>query len=95
MAIERQPRRERIEVRATSEEKQLIAAAAAESGKDMTGFVMGEILPAAQKVMERAQRILVSERDYQAILDALENPPEPTPRLLAAFQRRHERLAGD
>lgn len=95
MTTGRPTRRERIELRATSEEKELLVAAAAESGSDVTTFVLGQALPAAQEVVDRARRLVVSERDYALILRLLEDPPEPTPALVAAFKRRRERLARD
>jgi uncharacterized protein (DUF1778 family) len=39
-------------------------------------------------VVDRAERIRLSERDTVRILRLLENPPKPTPALLAAVRRR-------
>ena len=82
------PRGERIELRATSEEKRLLAAAAAHERLDLTSFIMRNALPAAWDVMERAERIVLSERDGERVLALLENPPEPTPALMDAARRR-------
>jgi uncharacterized protein (DUF1778 family) len=88
MAANTATRDDRIELRATREEKRLLAAAAAHERLDVTSFIMRNVLPAAREVMNRAERIVLSERDTQRVLDLLENPPEPTPALLAAARRR-------
>jgi uncharacterized protein (DUF1778 family) len=81
----------RIELRATREEKRILAAAAAHERLDVTSFIMRTVLPAAREVVDRAERIALSERDTTRILDLLENPPPPTPALLAAARRRAAR----
>ena len=84
-------RTDRIELRATREEKRLLAAAAAHERLDVTGFILRSALPAARDVLDRAERIVLSERDSVRVLDLLENPPKPTPALLAAARRRAAR----
>jgi uncharacterized protein (DUF1778 family) len=74
----------RLELRVAGEEKRLLAAAAAYERLDVTSFVMRSALPAAREVIERHERIVLSERDSLRILDLLENPPPPTPALLEA-----------
>jgi ribosomal protein S27AE len=46
---------------------------------------------AAGDVADRAERILLRERDTVRVLDLLENLPSPTPALLAAAKRRAAR----
>jgi uncharacterized protein (DUF1778 family) len=84
-------RDDRIELRATKEEKRLLATAAAHERLDVTSFIMRTVLPAARDVVDRAERIVLSERDTVRVLELLENPPEPTPALLAAARRRAAR----
>jgi len=81
----------RIELRATRDEKRVLAAAAAHERLDVTSFIMRTVLPAAREVVDRAERIALSQRDTTRILDLLENPPPPTPALLAAARRRAAR----
>jgi uncharacterized protein (DUF1778 family) len=81
-------REDRIELRATKEEKRILAAAAAYERLDVTSFIMRNVLPTARKVVDRAERIVVSERDSSRVMELLENPPKPTPALLAAARRR-------
>ena len=84
-------RTDRIELRATREEKRLLAAAAAHERLDVTSFILRNVLPAAREVVERSERITLSERDSVLVLELLENPPKPTAALLAAARRRTAR----
>lgn len=84
-------RDDRIELRTTKEEKRLLATAAAYERLDVTSFIMRNVLPAARDVVERVERIVLSECDTERILKLLENPPKPTPALLAAARRRAKR----
>ena len=81
-------REDRIELRATKEEKRLLATAAAYERLDVTSFIMRKVLPTALEVVDRAERIVLSERDTVRVLELLENPPKPTPALIAAARRR-------
>ena len=81
-------RDDRIELRATKEEKRLLATAAAYKRLDVTSFIMRNVLPSARKVVDRAERIVLSERDSERVLQLLENPPKPSTALLAAARRR-------
>jgi uncharacterized protein (DUF1778 family) len=84
-------RNDRIELRTTVEEKRLLGAAAAYERLDVTSFIMRNVLPVARDVVDRAERIVLSERDTRRILKLLENPPKPTKALLAAARRRATR----
>ena len=70
-------REDRIELRATKEEKRLLATAAAYERLDVTSFIMRSVLPAAREAVDRAERIVLSERDTARVLELLENPPGP------------------
>ena len=87
-------RNDRLELRATKEEKRLIAAAAAYERLDITSFIMRTALPVAREVVERNERIVLSERDTLRVLELLENPPKPTAALLAAV-RNYRRQTGE
>jgi uncharacterized protein (DUF1778 family) len=84
-------RDDRLELRATREEKRLLVAAAAEERLDVTSFIMRRILPAARKVVDKAERIVLSHRDSERVLRLLESPPKPTRPLLDAAKRRRAR----
>ncbi len=84
-------REDRIELRATKEEKRLLTTAAAHERLDVTSFIMRNVLPAAREVVGRAERIVLTERDTERVLALLEKPPKPTPALIAAARRRAAR----
>lgn len=91
MADKTAARDDRIELRTTKAEKRLLAAAAAYERLDVTSFIMHKVLPAARDVVDRAERIVLSERDSARVLALLEKPPKPTRALLAAARRRASR----
>ena len=85
-------RDDRIELRASREEKRVLAAAAAYERLDLTTFVMRTTLPAAQEVVARHERITLSARDSARVLRLLEHPPKPTAALRAAAKRRRKQM---
>ena len=91
MSTTRAAREDRIELRATKEEKRLLARAAAHERLDVTGFIMRNVLPAAREIVDRAERIVLGQRDTVRVLELLENPPKPTSALMAAARRRATR----
>lgn len=74
----------RIEIRIKAEEKSLLVRAAALEHLDLTGFILRRVLPEARAVIDRAERVALSERDSLKVLDLLEHPPKPTSRLKRA-----------
>lgn len=74
----------RVELRIPAAQKAIIARAAALENLDLTGFIMRSVLPEAQAVVERAEHLVLSERDSLMVLELLENPPAPTERLIRA-----------
>ena len=76
----------RMSLRIRPEDKALLMRAVAYEHTDLTDFVMRNAMQAAKAVIARAERVLLSERDGLRVLDALENPPHPNAKLLAAAQ---------
>ncbi|MDR2153670.1 MAG: DUF1778 domain-containing protein [Burkholderiaceae bacterium] len=75
----------RMSLRISPEAKSRIVRAAALRRADMTNFVTQAALREADAVIAEAQRLRLSERDYQKILDLIENPPPPNAKLQAAL----------
>jgi uncharacterized protein (DUF1778 family) len=80
----------RIELRIKPEEKALLSRAAALQHEDLTGFILRNVLPAAERVIDRTERLELSERDSLRVLELLENPPKPSAKLRAAAKRHRE-----
>jgi len=77
MATSATNRDDRIELRTTKEEKRLLATAAAYERLDVTSFHHAYVLPTAREVVDRAERIVLSERDTSASCFFLENRRSP------------------
>jgi uncharacterized protein (DUF1778 family) len=76
----------RMSLRVRTEDKAKIMRACALSNTDMTDFIVRTAVEAAEQVIERAERIKLSERDWQLVMDLLENPPPLPERALAALR---------
>ena len=77
-------RADRIELRASREEKRILAAAAAYQRLDLTTFVLRTALPVAEDVVARHERMRLGVRDSARVLELLEHPQKPTAALRAA-----------
>jgi uncharacterized protein (DUF1778 family) len=51
---------------------------------DLTTFILANALRAADSVIQKAERLRLSERDSLRVLDLLENVPAPNDRLRRA-----------
>jgi uncharacterized protein (DUF1778 family) len=87
--IDRQLKRERIELRVARSAKQLIRHAMA-----VTGLTAGDLAyEGARRVLDEHERMVLTGKDRDAFLDAVRNPPAPTRRLVAAL-KQHRKLFG-
>jgi uncharacterized protein (DUF1778 family) len=75
----------RMNLRVSPEAKAKLVRAAALRNTDLTNFVTQTALREAEAVIEAAEVIKLSERDYVRVLDLLENPPAPNAKLRAAI----------
>ena len=67
-------------------EKARLVRAATLEHTTLKDFMLRNALNAAERVIDRAERITLSERDTRMILDLLDNPREPNARLVAALK---------
>ena len=72
----------RIELRLRPEDKATLARAAAIRRLDLTGYILGTVLPKAEADFAEAESLALSERDSLSVLALLENPPAPPERLV-------------
>jgi uncharacterized protein (DUF1778 family) len=75
---------ERMNLRVKADQKARLLRAASLRHTDLTDFVLQLALREADAVIEAAERMKVSERDYRRVLELLENPPAPNAKLRAA-----------
>ena len=74
----------RMSLRIRPEDKALLVRAVAYTHTDLTAFVLQNAIQAAKTVITQAEHIALGERDSLRVLNALENPPVPNTKLLAA-----------
>ena len=78
----------RINLRTSPEAKALIERAAAIMGSTVSSFMLQNAYEAARRLVAQQEVITLSDRDRDAFLSALENPPEPTQALIDLMQRK-------
>jgi uncharacterized protein (DUF1778 family) len=82
----------RMSLRIRPKEKALLLRAVALNDTDLTEFVLRHALQAAQTLIEDADRVCLSGRDSLRVLDLLENPPAPKPKLVRAARALPKRV---
>lgn len=75
---------ERLDFPVSQEKKELIEQAAAVSGQSLTDFAIGTLTRRARKILREQQVLVLSDRDRDAFLSALDNPPPPNQKLRQA-----------
>lgn len=75
----------RMQLRMTAAHKTRIARAAAILNTGLTQFVTQSALREADAVIERAEKLEATDRDFTRILELLETPPAPNEKLKAAI----------
>lgn len=81
-------RSERIEARTTPEVLAMLRHAAAMQGRSLSDFIVTAAERAAMQAIEEAQVVRLSAEDQRRFVDALLDPPEPTPAMARAHAHR-------
>jgi uncharacterized protein (DUF1778 family) len=74
----------RVALRVRPADKAVIMRAVALQQTDMTTFILRTALREAQSVIEEHERVKLSERDSQVVMELLENPPGANAKLRKA-----------
>lgn len=85
-------KQERMHIRLDAAAKQKLERAAGYANKTLSEFVLSRALDAANEVIEEHETLRLDNSDWEVFLDALENPPEPNPRLRRAFVDHRKRV---
>lgn len=80
-------KQDRIGARVPREVYETLCRAAELSGATVNQFLVQSALKEAQAVIEREEVIRLSPRDWNWLLDLMENPPKPNAKLKAALKR--------
>jgi len=84
---------ERLEARVSAEAKALCQEAASLEGRSLTDFIVSSAVESARRILRERALIELSQRDRNAFVGSLLNPPLPSQRLRKAA-RRYERVFG-
>lgn len=84
---------ERLGFRLDAETKDLIERAAELSRRKVSDFCVTAVTETARRTIAEHETLELSDRDREAFVDALINPPEPSERLARALATHHDRDA--
>jgi uncharacterized protein (DUF1778 family) len=85
----------RLELRIAGRHKKLIERAAALEGCSTSQFVVSQAVAAAEGVLEKQHALMMSQRDFERFLQAVNATEEPTEEAKRAAERFNRgRLAG-
>jgi len=73
---------DRIDLRVTKEQKEVLARAAALSGVSMSSFLVANALTEAKKIVAISEVIVLSNRDRDLFYSILRQPPKPNKNLV-------------
>ena len=76
----------RLDLRLDPDRKHLIEQAASLLGQSVSAFTVSSAVREASEIVERFGMLSLSDRDRDAFLAALDNPPKPSARLRKAFK---------
>ncbi len=78
---------ERIDLRTSAEMKALIARAASTAGMSVSAFLLSAAQERAKAVLDAADSLNLTQRDWEAFIAALDHLDKPRPNLAAAMER--------
>ncbi|GAA6619310.1 DUF1778 domain-containing protein [Scytonema sp. NUACC26] len=76
-----------IEITLSEEQKQTLEKAAAIRCLTLSEYLVELAINAATEEIPEPESIVLSEKDWEIFVSAIENPPELNPRLKAAIQK--------
>ncbi|HXA70253.1 MAG TPA: DUF1778 domain-containing protein [Stellaceae bacterium] len=84
-------KRDRMHLRLDLRTKRTLERAAAYEGKSVTDFVLATATAAAERVVERREKVVLPQADWDLFFRALVKPPPPNKILKAAVRRFRDR----
>jgi uncharacterized protein (DUF1778 family) len=88
-------KQDRIGARVPHDVYETLCRAAELTGATVNQFLVQAALKEAQEVIERQEVIRLSPRDWNWLLDLMDNPPEPNATLKAALTRYQQTAKRD
>ena len=81
---------DRIDLRVTRDQKEVLAHAAVLSGLSMSAFLVAKGLNEAKKIVAKNESIVLSNRDRDMFYSLLKNPPKPNKNLVRLMKNRRK-----
>jgi uncharacterized protein (DUF1778 family) len=81
----------RLSFRIDPELKELIELAAMHTGQTVSSYAISTLVRDARRVIQDQHTTYVSERDWEILMDLMDNPPPPNEALIQAMES-HRRL---
>lgn len=85
----------RLYVRASEAVRRQVNRAAALSGQGVSEYVREVLAREAQRTIEAHEAIEIAERDREAFVEAMRNPPPWSEHMKAKVRRYRERIASE
>lgn len=80
----------RLSFRIDPELKELIELAAMHTGQTVSSYAISTLVRDARRVIEEQHTTHVSDRDWEILMDLMDNPPPPNEALIRAMQHHSE-----
>jgi uncharacterized protein (DUF1778 family) len=87
-SVNKKNRTRRLNVRATERQARLIRTGAQTRGVSVTNFILESACLEAERALADKRRFIVSPRQWQAFLEALDRPARVNPKLAQLFLNR-------
>ncbi len=81
---------DRIDLRVTKDQKEVLARAAVLSGLSMSSFLVSNALNEAKRIVSKSESIVLSNRDRDLFYSLLKNPPKPNKKLVKLMRGRRK-----
>ncbi len=85
----------RLDMRIDRRAKRLIERAALITGQTLTDFAVSNLVQLAMETIERYEKLVMSNRDRDRFLAALDRPPKPLPALAKAARLHAQATKGE
>jgi len=76
----------RLSFRIDPELKELIELAAMHTGQTVSSYAISTLVRDARRIIQDQHTTYVSERDWEILMDLMDNPPPPNEALIRAMQ---------
>lgn len=82
----RQPKEQRLNLRATQHQMELIRIAAEAQGRSLSDFVLATATERAKEILVEQRHFLFSPEAWGKFMEVIENPPPPPATLVELFR---------